>query len=89
MKTIGASVGAFEAKNKFSELLERVGRGAAITITKRGREIARLVPAVSQTNDRRKRVTAELRELRARYNLKGLSVRTLIEQGRSTLRGSK
>lgn len=82
MKTANASVGAFEAKNKFSELLERVGRGAEITITKHGREVARLVPAVSQTNNRRKKATAELRALRARYNLRGLSVRALIEQGR-------
>ncbi len=82
MKTADASVGAFEAKNKFSELLKRVGRGAEITITKHDRAVARLVPAVSQTNDRRKRATAELRALRGRYGLKGLSVRALIEQGR-------
>ena len=82
MKTSDGSVGAFEAKNRFSELLERVGRGAEITITKHDRAVARLVPAISQTNDRRKRATEELRALRTRYNLKGLSVRTLIEQGR-------
>jgi prevent-host-death family protein len=82
MKTVDASMGAFEAKNRFSELLERVGRGAEITITKHDRAVARLVPAVSQTSDRRKRATAELRALRARYSLKGLSVRGLIEQGR-------
>jgi prevent-host-death family protein len=82
MKTGNASVGAFEAKNKFSELLRRVGRGAEITITKHEHAVARLIPAVSQTNDRRKRATKELRALRARYSLKGLSVRALIEQGR-------
>lgn len=82
MKTSRGSVGAFEAKNTFSELLERVGRGAEITITKHDRAVARLVPAVSQTNDVRRRATAELRAQRARYSLKGLSVRTLIEQGR-------
>jgi prevent-host-death family protein len=82
MKTSDQSVGAFEAKNKFSELLERVGRGAEITITKHDRAVARLVPAVSQTSVRRAKATAELRAQRARYSLEGLSVRTLIEQGR-------
>jgi prevent-host-death family protein len=82
MKTGNASMGAFEAKNKFSELLERVARGAEITITKHDHAVARLIPAVSRTNDRRKRATAELRVLRTRYNLTGLSVKTLIEQGR-------
>jgi prevent-host-death family protein len=75
-------MGAFEAKNRFSELLERVGRGAEITITKHDRAVARLIPAVSQTNDSRKCATAELRVLRTRYSLKGLSVKALIEQGR-------
>ena len=39
-----ATVGAFEAKTKFSELLERVGAGEEITITKHERPVARLVP---------------------------------------------
>ena len=45
MKTTDVAMGAFEAKNKFSELLERVGRGAEFTITKHDRPVARLVPA--------------------------------------------
>ncbi len=36
--------GAFEAKTKFSELLERVRRGEEITITRHEKPIARLVP---------------------------------------------
>jgi prevent-host-death family protein len=39
------AVGAFEAKTHFSQLLERVQRGEEITITRRGRPVARLVPA--------------------------------------------
>jgi hypothetical protein len=40
------------------------------------------VPALPQTKDRRKKATAELRALRERYSLKGLSVRSLIDEGR-------
>jgi prevent-host-death family protein len=82
MKTADVAVGAFEAKNKFSELLNQVGRGAEFTITKHDRPVARLVPAFSQTKDRRRKATADLRALRERYSLKGLSVRSLIDQGR-------
>jgi prevent-host-death family protein len=82
MKTTDVALGAFEAKNKFSELLKRVGRGAEFTITKHDRPVARLVPAFSQARDRRKKATAELRALRERYSLKGLSVRSLIDEGR-------
>lgn len=45
-----ATVGAFEAKTDFAQLLERVGRGEEIVITRRGRPVARLVPATSDLN---------------------------------------
>jgi len=41
MRTI--EIGAFEAKTKFAELLEKVARGHEFLITKRGRPVARLV----------------------------------------------
>jgi prevent-host-death family protein len=39
------AIGDTEAKAKFSELLDRVGRGEEITITRDGKPAARLVPA--------------------------------------------
>ena len=39
------TVGAFEAKTKLSELLDRVERGEEITITRHGKPVARLVNA--------------------------------------------
>lgn len=82
MKAGTHSIGAFEAKNTFSELLEQVGRGVEITITKHDRPVARLVPAAETTRAARIKATAELRILSKRYSLKGLSVRALIEEGR-------
>lgn len=38
------SIGAFEAKTHFSELLVKVGHGESIIITKHGEEVAMLVP---------------------------------------------
>lgn len=83
MKIHSATIGAFEAKNSFSELLEKVGRGAEITITKHDRPVARLVPAIAATRAARIQATAELRALSKRYSLKGLSIRALIEEGRA------
>jgi prevent-host-death family protein len=37
-------VGAFEAKNKLGQLLDLVEHGEEITITRHGKEVARLVP---------------------------------------------
>jgi prevent-host-death family protein len=40
-------IGAFEAKTRLSELLERVQRGHVYRITKRGRPVAELRPLAS------------------------------------------
>jgi prevent-host-death family protein len=45
------SVGAFEAKTHFSELLERAAQGEQIVITRRGKAVARLVPAGAKVHD--------------------------------------
>ncbi len=83
MKTSAAVVGAFEAKNTFSDLLERVSRGAEITITKHDRAVAKIVPVSDDRASARLRATADLRALRERYSLAGLSVRELIAKGRA------
>ncbi|QYM79129.1 type II toxin-antitoxin system prevent-host-death family antitoxin [Horticoccus luteus] len=82
MKTRSVTLGAFEAKNRFSDLIERVGRGAEITITKHNTPVARLVPVNDAAAARRKRAVAELRAVRPRYALNGTSLRELIEEGR-------
>ncbi len=82
MKTGKVTVGAYEAKNKFSELLERVKHGAEVVITKHDSPVARLVPASTLIQAERKKMTTELRALSKKYSLKGLSVRELIDEGR-------
>jgi prevent-host-death family protein len=57
-------IGAFEAKNKFCQLLDWVERGEEITITRHGREVARLVPSKPGLN--RAEARAALRHIRDR-----------------------
>jgi prevent-host-death family protein len=57
-------VGAFEAKNKFSELLDLAEQGEEIIITRHGKEAARLVPPKGTIN--RDEARAALRRLRER-----------------------
>jgi prevent-host-death family protein len=78
------SVGAFEAKTHLGELLVRVERGETVVITRRGRPVARLVPADPPERDV-KEVLAGLREfqrLRAPTLGHGVSMRDLIQEGR-------
>ena len=57
-------VGSFEAKNKLSQLLDEVERGEEITITRHGKEVARLVPARQGFN--REEARAAMRRIRER-----------------------
>jgi prevent-host-death family protein len=43
------TVGSYEAKTHLPQLLERVEHGETITITRHGKPVARLVPAVAIT----------------------------------------
>ena len=61
-------VGSFEAKNRFSALLERAEAGEEIVITRRGRPIAKLVPiADRRTTDRAREAARRLRERAAKH----------------------
>jgi prevent-host-death family protein len=65
-------VGAFEAKNKLSELLDLAERGEEIIITKHGREVARLVPPNRQYSIEEAR--AAMQRIRERAKKRGLKV---------------
>ena len=77
------TVGSYEAKTHLAALLERVGKGETITITKHGVPVAKLVP-VGDAKPKRdvKQVIEELLEFRKRNTLGGLSIRDLINEGR-------
>jgi len=75
------SVGAFEAKTHLTALLRRVSLGETIQITRRGIPVAKLVPADDGKKDVGQTVR-ELRQARSGMNLKGLTIRELIDEGR-------
>ena len=78
-----ATVGVFEAKNRLSELIERVSRGEEIVITRRGEAVARLVqPMRADLREQREQAVEALRAARKGVRLRGLSVKKLIEDGR-------
>ena len=75
-------IGAFEAKNRLSELLDAVENGEEIMITKHGRPVARLVP-VDKFDRAKAREAAEwLIQFRKKHPLRGLKIKDLINEGR-------
>ena len=75
-------VGAFEAKTHLSALLEKVDRGEEVLITRRGKAVARLVPAHGLDQARTQQAIAKLRELRKEVSLGDASWRELRDVGR-------
>jgi len=74
------TVGAYEAKTRLSELLERVQEGETVTITKHGHPVAKLVgiePAKRPVEE----VIAELERLRVGIDLGGDDPRDYIHEG--------
>ncbi len=78
------TVGIFEAKNRLSELVERASRGEEIVITRRGEQIARLMPPRAvDTLELARTLAARIRQSRtAQSSAGGVSIRDMIEEGR-------
>lgn len=77
------TVGAYEAKTRLSELLEKVEGGEEITITKHGAPVAKLVPVKKEASVvQRAAAIGRIQKLSAGLSLGGLKVRDLINEGR-------
>lgn len=76
-------IGAFEAKNKLGTLLDWVANGEEILITRRGKAVARLVPATPDF-DRAKanQAAANIRARSVGVTLGGLKIKDLVNAGR-------
>jgi prevent-host-death family protein len=78
------TVGAFEAKTKLSELLDRVERGEEVVITRHGKPVARLVgsrdkaPSPETTSER---LMAISRQSAARLRALGVKPSSLDHGG--------
>lgn len=79
-------VGAFEAKAKLGQLLDRVEAGEEVIITRRGKAVARLTsPEPSFDPQRAEGAAARIRARRRGVTLGGLAIKDLVNQGRRHL----
>jgi prevent-host-death family protein len=78
-----STIGAYEAKTRFSELLEKVEAGEEITITRHRTPVARLVPINRKHTPAERRAAIErIKKLSKGLSLEGLKIRDLINEGR-------
>jgi prevent-host-death family protein len=77
------TVGVFEAKNRLTALLDEVEGGGEVLITRRGKPVARLVPASPVFDrDKARDAAAGLLDAAKGLSLGGLTIRELIDEGR-------
>lgn len=76
------SYGAFEAKNRLSELLGRVEMGEEIVITRHGHAVARLVPVAATDRAGVQRAIEQIKTLRRQSALGDVDLKELVNAGR-------
>jgi prevent-host-death family protein len=77
-------IGAFEAKNRFGQLLDWVEAGEAVAITRRGKVVARLAPPGGAFNVEAASAAADRIRVRRRgVTLGGAKITDLIAEGRT------
>ena len=74
--------GAFEAKNRLSELLAHVELGEEIVITRHGHAVARLVPITAVDRADVQRAIDQIKALRRQNTLGDVDLKELINAGR-------
>lgn len=76
-------VALYEAKNRLSELIDRVQAGELVTITRRGKVVAQLsLPDDGKSIDSAQQAVDRLRAVRTGVSLGRLKARDLISEGR-------
>lgn len=76
------SVGSRDAKANLPRLLERVARGARITVTKHGMPVAEIIPPRENRALDVPAAVAAMKGLRKGNTLGGVSLLELIDEGR-------
>ena len=75
---ITSTVGVFDAKNNFSELIDRALHGGETIVTKHGKPVAKIVPFVEEAVDIAD-VLSGIAETRKKITQRG----SLLEEGES------
>jgi len=76
------TIGAYQAKTQFSDLIKKVMKGERITITRYGEPVAVLSPVESAPSYPIGDIIEDIKAFRQGHRLGDISVREMIEEGR-------
>ena len=77
-------IGAFEAKTRFSQIIDKAEHGADFIVTRRGKPVAKIIPFEKKPEMTRWEAIEQLKEFRKLYRGKpgSFNIREAIEDGR-------
>jgi prevent-host-death family protein len=81
------TLGSYEAKNKWSQVLRRVAAGETFSVTHRGTEVAQIVPSEAQRLARMRAAAERIREgyrnrPKNKRRMTARQIKALITEGR-------
>lgn len=76
-------IGAYDAKTRLSELLERVANGERFVITRHGKAVAELAPYAGHDPQAVRKAIASIRTFRASLARRGVRMSDILRQGES------
>ncbi|MCU0832012.1 MAG: type II toxin-antitoxin system prevent-host-death family antitoxin [Rhizobiaceae bacterium] len=77
--------GTLEAKNRFSELIERAERGEEVVVTRHGKPVVRISAVNALSDEKRKHAADAIEWIRANRPKTGISIeeiKEMINEGR-------
>ena len=78
------SIGAFEAKTHFSQIIEKAERGEDFIVTRRGKPVAKIIPFEQKKEMTWEEALEDFRKFRKLYRGEpgSFNIREAIEEGR-------
>lgn len=76
------TIGIYEARTRWSEIIDKVGKGEEVTVTRHGVPIARIIPVDSEKRLAVRDAIAAMKEFGRGKSLRGLSLKKMIKEGR-------
>ena len=76
------TVGIYEARTRLSELIDKVGKGEEVTVTRHGVPVARIISVDGEKKIAIRDAIAAMERFGRGKSLRGLSLKKMIAEGR-------
>jgi prevent-host-death family protein len=76
------TVGIYEARTRLSELIDKVGEGEEVTVTRHGVPVARIIPVDGEKKLAVRDAIEAMKRFGRGKSLRGLSLKKMIREGR-------